>query len=145
MLKNEPRPEIEHHYHIEQLIEKQQKRADDRTRQRNIEKMREENASEVADGPAVEPKSFWCRHCRVDFVGVAFKHVEVDWNDADMKIAYYTSKHHACGRPVIRLVTDRFRDRYWFDSKAVAMDRGKHYKDLLQPFENGYNLLYGKK
>ena len=58
-------------------------------------------------------------------------------------IAYYKIKHR-CGTWSIRHITDRLTDQYFYKSKQVAKDREKGKVDMLQPFETGYNLAYGK-
>lgn len=141
---HEPRPNIESHYHIRELIEAQRKRSDDRTDYRNREKAREERDSLIKDNKIKELVEFYCSDCDEDFKGEAIKQIEVDWTNDTQNIAFYKTKCF-CGKWCVRLITDRYRDAYWFKSKNVARDRGKHYGDTLQPFETGFNLLYGKK
>ena len=68
---------------------------------------------------------------------------EIDWNNQEQTIAFYKTKCF-CGKWCIRLVTDKLADGYWQRSRFVALDRGNHHSDLIQPFEEGFNLLYGK-
>lgn len=139
MRDNAPHPLVEDHYHIRELIEKQEKRAFDRTYHQEIEKRRDQDLKDIAEFKEVELLTFWCDRCRVDFTGRARKQI-----DSWVPIAYYKIKH-PCGTWTLRRVTDRLNDLYWFKSKAVAIDRGVGFNDLLQPFESGYNMLYGKK
>lgn len=140
-----PRPEIESHYHIQELIENQEKRTEDRNRARYKEKDRAEREEEIQRAKPADIIEFYCAHCEKDFAQVAFKQVETDWSNSSQHIAFYKSKHDDCGSWAIRYITDKFNDPYWSESKQVARDRGKHYKDLLQPWETGYQLLYGRK
>lgn len=139
-----PRPNIEHHNHIRELIEAQEKRSEERDYSRNKQKALDERNELIRDNKMLELKDFYCRTCDDDFKGQAVKQIEVDWSNPTQMIAFYKSKCFK-GHWCIRLVTDRHRDIYWFKSKRVAIDRGKHYADTLQPFETGFNLLYGKK
>jgi hypothetical protein len=139
-----PRPNVEHHYHIRELIERQEKRSDDREYHRNKQKEKEERDELIRDSKPLDVKDFYCRPCDDDFKGQAVKQVEVDWTNPLQNIAFYKSKCFK-GHWCIRLVTDRHRDIYFFKSKHVATDRGKHYNDLVQPYQDGYNLLYGKR
>jgi len=138
-----PRPEIEHHYHIQELIEKQEIRTKDRNFYREQAKAKEERQELIADSADVDVKDFWCADCKRDFCALSHKEIEVDWSNTSQFVAFYRTKH-TCGKWCIRYITDRNRDPYWFKSKKVAADRRDHHNDLLQPFETGYNMLYGK-
>lgn len=143
--EQEPRPEIENHYHIKDLIEAQNKKAIDRSDYRERERVRQEREDLIKDSEVVVMKEFYCEQCAVDFVNLAVKQIEVDWTNSAQRIAFYKSKHRACGRWAMRYITDRNRDPYWFKSKKVRRDQGVHYNDALQPFQTGYQLVYGKK
>lgn len=143
-MKNQPKPNIEEHYHIEELIERQRVRSEDRTYHQDRLKALEERNSLIKDNKIFEVKDFHCIPCNVDFKGQALKQIEVDWTNPTQNIAFYKTKCFK-GHWCIRLITDRHRDHYWFKSLAVARDRGKHSDDMLQPYETGFNLLYGKK
>lgn len=139
-----PRPLIEEHYHIGELIERQEARVRDKNMHREREKEKDERDALINDSKKVDRKEFFCRKCDKDFVGIAQLQVEEDWNGTDQRIAFYKTKCF-CGKWCIRLVTDRDRDPYWRMSRLVRADRANHANDLLQPFEEGYNLLYGKQ
>lgn len=140
----DPRPTVEDHHHIRELIETQSKRATDRTYHQDRKKAQEERMNDIKSGSVKATKHFYCTDCRKDFVAEAIKEVEVDWSNTAQYIAFYRSKCF-CGKWAMRLVTDKFRDEYWFKSKKVAQDRGVHHNDLVQSFESNYQLLYGKK
>lgn len=138
-----PKPLVEEHVHIRELIETQEKRAADRTYHQDRIKNLEERNKDINTAPGKETKPFYCSRCKKDFVGEAIKQVEEDWS-ANQRIAFYKTKcwrGHWC----IRLITDRLRDSYFFKSKRVAFDRGKAFEDMIQPFETNYELLYSKK
>lgn len=134
-----PRPEVERHYHIRELIERQEKRSEERARINEIEKRRDQNLKDIAGFKDIELLDFWCDRCKVDFIGRAKKQID-SWEP----IAYYKIKH-MCGQWSLRRITDRLRDLYFFKSKKVALDRGKAFIDMIQPFESGYNMVYGKR
>lgn len=134
-----PRPEIEQHYHIRSLIESQEKRANDRAKHNDIEKSRDQNLKDIAGFKDFDTLDFYCKGCDRDFVSIGRKVID-SWKP----IAYYTTKHE-CGRWAIRHITDRHQDEYFFRSRKVAKDRGEAFIDLIQPFESGYNMVYGKK
>lgn len=142
--ENTPRPEIENHYHIRELIERQEKRTDDRNYHRNKGKLAEERNDLIKDAEPYGQKEFYCEPCKEDFLAHAIKEVETDWSCLTQSIAFYRTKHW-CGTWCMRLVTDRHRDSYWFKSLKVARDRGKHSLDTIQPHETNFQLLYGKR
>lgn len=144
MTKNEAKPLIEEHYHIQELIENQTKRANEREYYRQQSKNKALRGELIADSKDIEIKEFYCRTCKQDFPSLAHKQVEVDWSNTDQHIAFFKTKH-SCGTWCIRYITDRLDDPYWMESPKVYRDRGEHYQDLIQPFENGYNLLYGRQ
>jgi len=143
-MRHEPKPEIENHPYIQSLIVRQEKRAADRDRSKNKQKAAEEREKEILATKPVDIIEFWCDECQQDFANVAYRQIETDWANSKQHIAFYKSKHD-CGNWCIRHITDKAWDAYWFESIQVAQDRGKHYADLLQPFETGYQLLYGNK
>lgn len=138
-----PRPEIEHHHHIRDLIESQDKRVQDRTYHRERIKDLEERDIEINKANNVDTKDFWCSQCNKDFKGQAVKQIEIDWNNNTQRIAYYKTKCFK-GHWCIRLITDKHIDGFFIKSRFVNLDRGNHTRDILQSFESGYNLLYKK-
>ncbi len=144
MSKYGPKPLVEEHHHIQDLIDRQQKRADDRTYHRNQDKQKSERNDLIKEAKIVIVTDFWCEMCKKDFKSMAIKQIEIDWSCSEQNIAFYKTKCE-CGKWCIRLITDKERDAFWFRSKLVALDRGNHFADIIQPFETGFNLLYGKK
>lgn len=144
MSKYNPKPLIESHYHIESLIEFQDKKAADRNYYRDREKLAEERQGLIKDAKLKDIKEFWCTRCKRDFVGEAILQVEIDWSCPTQNIAFYKTKCF-CGTWAMRYVTDRHSDPYWFRSRKVAGDRGNHALDILQPWETNYQMLYGRK
>lgn len=134
---------IEQHYHIKELIERQEKRSNDRQYHRDKEKERQERNDAIKDSPIVSVTDFYCNLCRLDFKSMSVREVETDWSNSLQYIAFYKSKCDK-GHWCIRFITDKLKDPFWMNSRKIATDRGRYHDDIVQPFESGYNLLYGK-
>jgi len=137
-----PRPDVEQHFHIKELIERQEKRADDREYHRNKKKGYEEREKDIKDAKLYIITDFWCDKCKEDFKSQSILEIEQDWY-ADHRLAFYRSKCDK-GHWCIRLVTDKDKDRFWTSSRNIIRDRGVFYKDTIQPWETGFNMLYKK-
>ena len=139
-----PRPKIEFHPHVRNLIETQEKRAADRTDYRERDKQRSEREDVIKDAKKKCVVDFWCQRCKEDFAGAAVLQVETDWTNPNQRIAFYRMKcfeGHWCSR----YVTDRSRDPFFFRSRMMRRMQGDYYLDALQEFQSGYNMLYGRK
>lgn len=139
-----PKPLIEEHYHISELIDAQEKRADEREYYRDREKRYADRMDEIKAAPVKDMKEFWCKMCNTEFFSETIKEVERDWNNLTQYIAFYRGKCPE-GHWAIRHITDRFKDSFFFRSRRIAKDRGKHFKETVQPNETNYQLLYGRK
>lgn len=140
-----PKPLVEEHYHIQELIDAQEKRSDDRQYHRDRVKALAEREELIGESKMVVNTDFHCVRCREDFQQASVLQVELDWSNLSQSVAFYKGKHRKCGNWCIRLVTDKHRDGFWVRSKRVLQERGKYHNDLIQPYETGYNLLYGKR
>lgn len=134
---------------MNEQTEKLEKFLENRWEERAKEKEREfdlyENLEEVKNGLESRLTDFYCTHCEEDYedyrtTGV----VETDWSKPGKFIAYWNSKH-SCGRWNRRLATNKHEDPYWFRSKKMALDKGNYYKDMIQPHESGFDMLYSYK
>ena len=141
-----PKLEIENHYHIRDLIEAQEKRTTDRVFHQDRIKALQDREDYITDSKPMTVTDFWCDHdqCKKDFKAMAVRQIEIDWSNTGQRIAFYRSKCER-GHWCIRLITDKHRDGFFNKSLLVALDRGNHFADTLQPFESGFNLMYGKK
>lgn len=139
-----PRPEIEKHYHIQDLIEFHERKTQDRNFHRERIKQNEDRESYITDSKPVALTDFFCSKCKQDFKSVAIRQIEVDWSKTSQRVAFYKSKCDK-GHWCIRLITDRGMDAFYSKSKLLAVDRARHSLDTLQPHETGFNLMYGKK
>jgi hypothetical protein len=138
-LKHTPKPLIEEHYHIQELIEGQEKRSSERARHRDIEKQRDEFVKGIEGFKDIETLDFYCVRCGVDFIARAKKQVD-SWGE----VAYYKTKH-TCGCWAIRHITDRHKDMYFSKSKILQKQRVDQFSDTLQEYQEGFNMLYGKR
>lgn len=138
-----PHAHYENHYHIRELFEQQDKRVGDRQYHKDRIKNLEDRDDLINKAEFFITTDFWCARCKVDFKSQAVKQVEESWSDSTQRIAFYKTKCFK-GHWVIKLITDRYKDPYWFRSRNVARDRGAFHNDTVQSFETGYNLLYGK-
>lgn len=139
-----PRPQIEEHYHIRELIERQEKRAADRNDYREREKQNAERSHLIKDTVRMTLTDFWCEQCKKDFRAQAVRLDEIDWNNTAQLISFYKTKHW-CGAWCVRLVTDKEKDGFWIRSRRMALDQGNHFADTIQPFQTNYELLYSNK
>lgn len=139
-----PKPLIEQHHHIQELIERQQVRSDDRQYHKDRIKALEEREDLIKDSKEYALTDFWCDKCKEDFKAVVIRQIEEDWSNTTQRIAFYKTKCFK-GHWCIRLITDKEKDGFYLKSKFIALDRGKYHTDILQPFETGFNLMFGKK
>lgn len=142
-MRHAPRPLVEDHYHIQELIAAQERRTDDRTRYQERAKQLAERMDDIKAAKAKDTKAFWCKTCRQDFMAESIKEVEADWTNPAQYVAFYRTKCFK-GHWCMRLITDTHKDGYFTRSRAVALGRGTYYADTLQPHETGFNLLYKK-
>ena len=140
-MNSEPKPLIEEHYHIRELIERQQKRTEDREYFRNREKEKEERLNDIKSAPDEQLMEFWCEVCQEDFRMIGKKVFQSNFGEL---VAYYRTKHK-CGMNCIRHITDKYRDKYFFQSRKVKKDQVDNFNNVIQPFQTGHNMLYGKK
>lgn len=139
-----PRPKVEHHYHIKELIDAQERRASDRNYHRQKQKDRDEREKDIRDAQLFVLTDFWCHVCKTDFKSQTIKEVEQDWSCPSQRIAFYKTKctkGHWCQRRI----TDKSSDGFLSRSKNIARDKGQHYADTIQPYQTNFNLLYGKQ
>lgn len=143
MKDHSPKPLVETHYHIQSLIDAQQKRVDDRQYFKDKAKLEAERNDLIKDAQVFVVTDFYCYKCKEDFKSMSIKEIEIDWSCPIQNIAFYRTKCSK-GHWNVRYITDKLKDSFWMNSKQVARDRGKHFAEILQPFESGYNLLYNK-
>ncbi len=139
-----PRPLVEEHYHIRELIEGQEKRTADRNYHRQKQKDLQDREDYIIDSKLVTITDFYCVKCGKDFKAQSIRQIETDWSNPKQRIAFYKTKCEQ-GHWNIRLITDRNKDPFFFKSKLLAKDRANHMLDIMQPDQIGYKTLYGYK
>jgi len=95
---------------------------------------------EIAKHSEFSVMDFWCRKCRKERTGLGEK-VVVTWNGE--KSAWYQS-WGLCHR-LRRHITDKLDDPYWKESPKLKKERATYFKDMLQPGQEGFDLLYSNK
>lgn len=94
----------------------------------------------IADAPSTTITTFWCRKCRKDRDGLGEKRV-ISWDGESF--AYYHS-YRLC-HSLRRYITDRHIDPYWRESRELKKQRAIHAQDILQPGDDGFDMLYSHK
>lgn len=131
-------------------IEKLEKRLDKRFEERDKEATRQgylaENEKEIQDGLKMRISDFYCKRCKCDYLDYKSTGVvESDWSNEDNCVAYWNSRHTKCGTWNRRLITNKRNDPYWVKSPKMKRDVGNYYRDMIQPNQSGFEMLYGKK
>lgn len=81
---------------------------------------------------------FFCTACDEDFVAPAWK----VWNDRH-GMGFWRSFCYNCESPVVRYITHKNLDPYYHLSKKVRLMQSTYAKDIIQPGQYGFKLLYG--
>lgn len=105
----------------------------------------------IASSPVRNRMGFYCEQCRKDFDAVGYKHsnttiLNVDTGMSEPRFpsvphAWYTAlcpKRHEA----VRHITDKQRDVYFNLSLVVRQDRARYERDLLQPSDPRFKLVY---
>lgn len=110
--------------------------------ERDIEKARDELKKELDVDEVIPASIFYCKECKKDYFPKRVVKVEQnDWNTGG-KFRFWRSKH--CGVWNARLISQKIHDKFFIKSPSVCRDRRINKNDLIQPFETGFNMLYGK-
>ena len=82
--------------------------------------------------------NFWCDDCKLEqeLPYAEAKCLGARWNE---------SLCRKCGRKVIRYITERHRDPYWFRSAKAIQERRKFSKDLIQPSDPDFKKYYPRE
>lgn len=124
------------------IIERNAKAREQERQKQRLEIMNEE---EIKEGLKIPITAFWCDRCKVDYNDYKLTPiVESDWVKDEYQIAYWKSRHK-CGAWNRRYITDKKYDPYWVRSKKMKKDRGNYYRDMLQPSDSGFDMLYKSK
>jgi len=132
------------HEHIKSLKARATRRAKDREAYRKSKNIELDREKTISEAPQEVVKDFWCDDCKLDVSLVAYKCIENDWTNKGQRIAYHGSQC-PCGAILKRRISDSWSDPYFTQSFFLKKERIKHQKDILQPHETGYQMLYGNK
>ncbi len=131
---------------INKMEEFLQKRFDERDREKEKENILYSNQKEIQEGLEIKVTDFYCKKCKCDYEDYRTTAItETDWTQPGKYIAYWQSKHRKCGQINRRWITDKQYDPYWFKSPKMKRDVGNYYRDMLQPHETGFEMLYQHK
>jgi len=130
---------------VQRLTNRMQSRQEERDREQTRQGYLMENEKEIQEGLKARLSDFYCKKCKCDYedyksTGV----VETDWTNEDKCIAFFNSRHK-CGQWNRRYITNKFTDPYWSRSPKMKRDRGNYYRDMVQPNQSGFEMLYGHK
>lgn len=83
--------------------------------------------------------NYFCEVCRKDCEGNGFK--EIRWRSNDLWFAFYRG---FCpnGHAVIRRITDKLDDPYYFHSRFVQREQAEHADDFVTPHDPRFKHLY---
>jgi len=110
---------------------------------RDLEKQRAELKNELDVNEEIPAQIFYCKVCKKDYFPKRVVKVEQnDWNTGGT-FRFWRSKH--CGTWNVRLITQKLHDKFFIKSPSVCRDRRLNANDLIQPFQTGFNMLYGGK
>ena len=79
---------------------------------------------------------FWCAKCRKDHELIGFRKTK-----AKIVGEVWTARCPSCKQELVRLINNPF-DPYYRLSHKLRIERRKMKKDLLQPGDPGFDLLY---
>jgi hypothetical protein len=132
---------IEEHYDYQKLV----KVIDKQYEERDLIKQREAIRKEFDIDDDIPAELFHCPTEGKDYrPRVVFKIEEPDWNTGQT-FRYWKSKCKDCGQWNKRFITQKYKDPFYLQSTTIRKDKSNNYKDLIQPEEKGYTMLYGHK
>lgn len=137
---------MEDHDDFKRLDKIYQERFEERDREKTKEGYQKENELEVNDGIKTPLSDYYCKKCKKDYEDYRTTYlVQNDWERVGKKVSFWKSKHKPCGTWNIRYITDKLHDPYWTQSPKMKKDRGNYYRDMLQPSDSGFDMLYANK
>lgn len=133
-----PKPELREDLKpLKAIVERNR---EERERTEKFKKALYERRDEIRNAPAVMPvMAFWCDTCKRDTTGPGFK--EIRWPKNGIWFAFYRGfclKGHA----LVRRITDKLGDPYFYKSKLVRVQQSKHADDFLTPDDPRFKDVY---
>ena len=133
--------DLSEHYDYQKLT----KVIDKQYEERDLIAQRQALRKEFDIDDDIPAEMFYCPCNKKDYrPRVVFKIEENDWNTGQT-FRYWKSKCKDCGKWNKRFITQKSHDPFYQQSTSIRKDRRNNYKDLIQPSERGYNMLYGHK
>lgn len=120
----------------------------ERDRKIELERDNKDRLRAIGDAPSRKMEDFWCNECKIDFVGRACKRINWVFN-IDTGVSEPPKKWQAwyegrCdkGHRVIRAITDKDIDPYYFHSDWVKRQQYEHADDFLTPDDPRFRIKY---
>jgi hypothetical protein len=130
------------HHQVDKLERLVDRNTNERAKDKEEKDRKYDRERLIADSKDNVTSAYWCSKCKKDYQAPSRRFIETDWNTGD-NIAYYVS--HCPKRHINkRFITDRLFDPYYRSSRMLQVQRIDYQKDLIQPFQSGYNMLYGQ-
>lgn len=125
----------------EKLVKQFERRNLEKEQQQILDRRKKEEEykwQEVLNSPDYKRTQFWCNDCKLDFEKQAYKVVINTY-----KIGKYETRCPQCNSICRRVIG--YDWDYFQDSQFIKEQRLKYAKDMLQPGDEGFDLLYGAK
>ena len=123
--------------HLRAIVEKNR---EERERHEKFKKWLYERQNEIKQAPDITPHvAFWCDECARDCSGPGYKEIRV--RSGDIWFAFYRG-FCPVGHRVLRRITDKLADPYFFRSQNVRRDQANHADDFLTPDNPRFREVY---
>lgn len=128
------------------ILRKLQRRYDEarkkRIEQEEKERPLKERIDAIFNAPKFVKTDFWCPVCKRDCTGTGYRQVNTtnDQRPTAWFVGYCPEKHK-----MIRRITDKVQDPYYYQSLMLNRQRYNMRDDLLTPDDPRFKLLYPKQ
>lgn len=123
--------------HLKAIVERNR---EERNRYEQLKKTLEERSNEVRSAPDIAPNmGFFCVQCDRDCGGPGFKEIRLRAND--LWFAFYRGFCPA-GHRVMRRITDKLGDPYFYRSRVIVRQQASHADDFLTPNDPRFKEVY---
>jgi len=125
---------------VERLQSRIEANRESRERELLKDKALEDRLKVIREAFPITRLGFWCRKCRQDFEGQAFKQVRYPASGG-APVAWYRSfcpKRHEA----IRRITDKLKDNYYYESEMLKRQRIDLADAMLTPDDPRFRVVY---
>lgn len=121
------------------IVDRNREQREERRRREQYLKDKQERKDEIEKAPEYKRTQFWCNDCKLDFEQRGYKSVVTSFDCAS-----YKTRCPECNKTCYRVIYD-YDYEYYNNSQFIKEMRLKYAKDMLQPGDEGFEVLYGKK